>query len=596
MRLGGPLVIVLALVAAGCVSSGADVAPQSEEAATPPAPLPVVAAPTEETTTSAGPTGDPAPVEPEVVLDPLLDGPLAVELAEYEFELTLGENEGGPLPYPVRLRGNVHYPKDGEGPYPFLLFMHGRHGTCFVAVTEILGVPACPDAPPVVAPVDSYTGYDYLARNLATHGYVVASVDANAVNDNDANAQDAGAQGRAQIVVRTLDHFARLHEEGGEGLGDALRGRLDLTRIGLMGHSRGGEGVTYAIGYNAERPDGGEPHAIKAVFALAPIDRKAVTAPGVAFATLLPYCDGDVWTLSGARIFDDSRRLGDEFPKTQLLVMGANHNYYNTVWTADDAAWASDDPHCGKEADEPGHGRLSPEDQRLEGHAHMAAFFRLHIGGESGYAPLFDGTATLPPSACPGGEGACPDLVHVAYAPPASRRLLLEDFAAMPTTADVGGAVVASGLDASSACEPADCSEDVHVAGSAKRVVLGWSAPARVSVALPEAARDASRYSHVVLRAAFEPGAAAPDAVAIEVVDAMGARAVVRAADVSRSLYEPPGGDEMQHVVLSDVRVPLSAFAGVDASRLVEVAIVLGAVEGGARMHVADLELQDLAP
>ena len=52
-------------------------------------------------------------------------------------------------------------------------------------------------------------------------------------------------------------------------------------------------------------------------------------------AVLLPYCDGDVADLQGVHFYDDARYNvpGDSAFKHTILVMGANHNFYNTIWT-----------------------------------------------------------------------------------------------------------------------------------------------------------------------------------------------------------------------------------------------------------------------
>ena len=50
---------------------------------------------------------------------------------------------------------------------------------------------------------------------------------------------------------------------------------------------------------------------------------------------MLPYCDGDVSDLQGVHFYDDARYnvAGDDSFKHTFLMMGANHNFYNTVWT-----------------------------------------------------------------------------------------------------------------------------------------------------------------------------------------------------------------------------------------------------------------------
>ena len=51
--------------------------------------------------------------------------------------------------------------------------------------------------------------------------------------------------------------------------------------------------------------------------------------------TLLPSCDGDLTDLQGQRFTDTARDLaGDDTSlKSSVLLMGANHNYFNTVWS-----------------------------------------------------------------------------------------------------------------------------------------------------------------------------------------------------------------------------------------------------------------------
>ena len=189
--------------------------------------------------------------------DPTAAGPLHWTRAEYDFgQYLVDDARLAVYHYTVPVRGSIHAP-DGPGPFPLLLFLHGRHGTCTYASVQFLSPGACPNAT-VVEPIDSYRGYDYLAENLASHGYAVASIDANTINDRDL-AGDSGANARGRLVLRTLDEFASVNATGAS-LPDQpgaptvlpraevpqLKGRLDLSRTGIMGHSRGGEGVARA--------------------------------------------------------------------------------------------------------------------------------------------------------------------------------------------------------------------------------------------------------------------------------------------------------------------------------------------------------------
>ena len=81
-----------------------------------------------------------------------------------------------------------------------------------------------------------------------------------------------------------LDHLAlwkKWSTIGGAPFGRTFVGKVNLQNIGLMGHSRGGEGVARAAVLNADR--GGQ-YGIRAVLPLAPTDFARATVPGVAMS------------------------------------------------------------------------------------------------------------------------------------------------------------------------------------------------------------------------------------------------------------------------------------------------------------------------
>ncbi|WP_457299160.1 alpha/beta hydrolase family protein [Phyllobacterium sp. P5_D12] len=157
------------------------------------------------------------------------------------------------------IHGWIRYPRDAMGPplsttFPVIILLHGNHSAA--------------DA--------SYKGYDYLAEHLATHGYVVLSIDANAINGLgtrgvDPWAADASSQSRAQLMLGTLDRLRQVNEQGQinpdgmPGALNGLKGKLDFSRIGIMGHSRGGQGVTNTILFNMVRRGTTEQDLIAAV-------------------------------------------------------------------------------------------------------------------------------------------------------------------------------------------------------------------------------------------------------------------------------------------------------------------------------------------
>jgi len=544
--------------------------PPSPEAGPAPAPgtTPAPRAPA----AAPGPAAAAAAV-PTLPVDPGASGPYAVRRAEFD----LGDRAAplSALPGPVEFAGSVHY-SDAPGPRPLVLLLHGRHVTCYSGSRVALAWP-CP-APMV--PVPSHRGYDYAAHVLASHGYVVASISANGVNAADDRVADLGALARAQLVLRHLDRWRTWSTSGGAPFGNRFVDRVDLSSVGLMGHSRGGEGVVRAGLLNAARPS---PYGVRAVLPLASTDFARHVLPQVAMATVLPYCDGDVTDLQGQHLYDDARYAvsGDRAPRAAALVLGANHNYFNTQWTPGTAeAPASDDwlytgrpsdPTCGPNADP----RLSAAQQRAVGRAYLAGFFRLHLGGEQSLSGLYDGSGARAASA---GRA---DVRVVAQVPAPVRRELLD----LATTRTLPYGVRASGLEAHVCAglspEPRPCASELtplqaphwtpsFLVGSApttRALRLAWtSAGGQVRVSVPGSARDLRRYSHLTLRAGVNPLRSGAADLVVSVADGSGRQASVVVSSLSRALEPLPGPASflLPKVVFGAVRVPLAQLTGVN--------------------------------
>ncbi|MFC7616188.1 acetylxylan esterase [Actinokineospora soli] len=91
---------------------------------------------------------------------------------------------------------------------------------------------ACASYPVIIWGNGTGTGpiaYDGLLRLLASHGFIVAA------------AKTANA-GLGEEMLAGLDHLAK---RGGTP-GDALAGKVDLSRVGATGHSQGGGGAIVA--------------------------------------------------------------------------------------------------------------------------------------------------------------------------------------------------------------------------------------------------------------------------------------------------------------------------------------------------------------
>ena len=300
--------------------------------------------------------------------------------------------------------------------YPVIVFLHGNHATCGTGsnprIDDSVEYTETGTCPPDYVVVPSHAGYGYIAEPLAARGYIVVSINANrGINAAEGIPGDFGLNlARGRLILKHLALLSRWNrglEPTAASLGVSLKGQLDFQQLGLMGHSRGGEGARAAY---VQYQEPGSPWKeripdrlrFQGIFEIGSVDgqsERVLDANGTRWSVLLPMCDGDVYDLQGVRPFDRMTSTTDENPKrmkSTLTVWGANHNYYNTEWQE------SDSPGCT------GHeplfstalGVSGSEAQRETGRIPMLAFFLANVGHnrEQLWDRLFDPQFPLPPS------------------------------------------------------------------------------------------------------------------------------------------------------------------------------------------------------
>jgi len=403
-------------------------------------------------------------------------------------------------PENFEIRGQLFYPADRAEPSPLIVLVHGNHGSCDAGQNSTTAT--------CTAYKRNEAGYAYLAENLASWGYTTFSLSQDQLMMRQDGSKGKGMHQRRMLIAAALDALSAANHPGGlpvdehTTIGTTLVGKLDMTRIGLMGHSRGGDAVTSFIDYNRIRTDGPR-YPLRGVISLAPVDYERKAPYGTPYMTILPFCDGDVSNLQGARFFERSQYINgdDPFPRIQASVLGGIHNWFNTVWYADGGAdgQANNDAACGNSAPfatnniHPHNLRLSGAgsytddaqnykidnsdtynplvntkisgdparmgDQEKIGLSTMAAFFRRYVGGEGAFEPYMTGELSdtdshlqIPASACPTSESgvriACKERVSTSYfAAPDERIDIIRPEVENPLTLNaLGGELSGSGF------------------------------------------------------------------------------------------------------------------------------------------------------
>lgn len=281
------------------------------------------------------------------------------------------------------LNARVWVPQ-GKGPFPVALIVHGNHNMADY----------------------SDPGYAYLGELMASRGFLFASVDENFVNGSIYGGLERENDARGWLLLKHLEQWRRFNGDPE----NPLYGKVDLDRIGLLGHSRGGEAVAVAGFFNrlARYPDDANvkfnfDFTIRGLVAIAPIDGQYKPAGrptplrDVDYLLLHGGHDADVSTFSGDRIFrrlrfTDDPRSGYRF-KASLVSYRSNHGQFNSVWGNADSGWPTSLLLNRKTL-------LPADEQRRLGGAAISAFLEASLNGRREYVAFLRdprrGAAWLP--------------------------------------------------------------------------------------------------------------------------------------------------------------------------------------------------------
>jgi hypothetical protein len=516
----------------------------------------------------------------EIAPNSALPGPNTVSSGEYRLAssvdpMVLEDRE-------TEIWARMWWPKGlAASKHPLVLFLHGNHGTCGRGQNprhdddcSYSYSGSCPEGM-VVTP--NHEGYAYLAENLASWGYVVVSINANrGITCAGGISGDGGLNlARGRLILKHLQLLQSW--SGGQsppeslGLSTAdLNDKLDFSRVGLMGHSRGGEGARAAY---TQYLDEGSPWPalipnlkIRSVFEIGAVDGqtdRVLDAKGATWAQILPLCDGDVSSLEGRYPFERMTMDPTEAKHAQkalLHVWGTNHNFFNTEWQTSDAH--PEDCPAGQTAIFPLEN--GSESQREVALRTLPAFFRGSLGNEQelsfqrNFNPLFE----LDP--------ALKQITRVdreySVSPSQEVSARFEDFDQTTGTNTSGTPNEAQNVVVAHVKAPSDSwRTELPLVASLKWARPGPDVYFQSNWTHEGAGRDATAYATLDLRVshADEAGIQTPVDLSIALVDATGALSnSVALADFTDTFYLA------DHTLFSTLRIPLSFFGAIDKSQL----------------------------
>ena len=479
---------------------------------------------------------------------------------EYDEGTTMIDAPGEfPDPAPLDLKAVVYFPADAAGAttpaqlsdaedeYPMVVVVHGNSLSLL-----------------------SYQGYDYLLEHLARNGMIAASIHVY---------PGAAGVSRARALFK---HLEILRTKFGD--------RIDWERLGIMGHSRGGEAVVIASKLNV---DEGLGYELGAIVSLAPTDQYgpySLAGPyAVPYLVIYGGLDGDVaggWPKStGFSLYDRADPV-----KSMIFAERACHDRFNTQWDDNDFYF----------------GQLTPADQVavISADAHekivkgyMNGFFRWRLFDDDDMRDFFTGDER--PRQVEQADGGTVQ-IDVQYQEPGG--LELDRFAGGTWQVnDLGGVVTATlaavpgkgDLNALDGNSPHD-----HTGG-----LLRWDAASHIYVSnLPAASQDISDYDLLSFRVTQRYGSASdpvgmPQDFFVMLTDQDGRSRQVPVSQFAALNYPYVRGlTYLTKSAMKTVRIPLSEYTrelvGVEPIELDELASVGFelTVDPAGEIEVTDIE------
>jgi len=458
-----------------------------------------------------------------VTLDPSLPGPYAGTIGQHDYALgtiDVPSTDAGPTPTnTLPLTATVRYPAQAAGidavfapgSFPLVVIMHGNSGYD-----------------------NSYLGYNYLLDHLASHGFVAMSIYAPV---------GVMIETRARAILAHIGIMAQNNANPG-----LFQGHIDMSQIGIAGHSRGGEAVVRAARINTAESLGWN---IQGGVSIAPTDYFHYGDPGIPLLVIYGSNDGDVagtWPdRTCFNIYDEAGR-----PRSFIFVYGATHDQFNTVWAPTFLSVESDIT----PSDVPKLISLTDHENVAKGY--VTAFMQVHLRGRAEQLEYF--SANLKPSLVSSLE------IHASHQEPGIR--LLDNFEQPSHNPDVntlGGNVTSTALSA--LAENALHTLDDHSPHVTDGGEIAWQNLNGIYTSqIPVIAKDVSGYSVLAFRITQKYGSPENPSnqtqdLFVGLTDGGGKSRAIRVSTFTDVPYPYERGfAELIKSALKSVRIPLASF------------------------------------
>ncbi|GLF95847.1 dienelactone hydrolase family protein [Streptomyces yaizuensis] len=304
------------------------------------------------TAASAPAVGAAAPTAPAKAKQPVPGAVLtSYKLAPGLLRITGGRTAGNPSQF----HGVLGVPR-GKGPHPVVVVLHGSHHNCVSPGNPYIARKPVKTTWPLVcakpgAPVKNGLGPDYLRQNvgqsylveeLTRQGFAAVAIDVVSPEIwwGGETEPDKGYKQLIDAHLRLLRDLGQGKDHGLKVKG--LKGRLDTSRVGLVGHSRGG-GHVLSPGA-AKRP------GLFGAVAIQPAESGEAATHKVPVLNIRGGCDEDVSPTAGLDTMKRLAKSGSTRVAADVLLAGTGHRMLNTNLSATDPGGTIGDCARGKVA------------------------------------------------------------------------------------------------------------------------------------------------------------------------------------------------------------------------------------------------------